>query len=377
MKFKKFLFLSILAIFSIFFSFEIIAQKSTKNLLISTEHEIIKNPINIALKPQFGLILKHSSKVEHLTNTNPYGLELEYAWTMLKEKNWKQCNCYSKAGISFLYVNYNNPEIVGNSFNFIGFAEPFFIRKKRLLFSTRMGVGVSYLDKIYDTINNPENTFFSTHLSFFVHIDLNAYYQISNRYSLMCYAKYNHISNGGIKQPNYGMNFPMLGLGLSYSPEGTIVFPERVKQEFLPEIFYQFYTFGMVKKINKDEYFPEKTSYMFGIYGLVGRTISILNGFSIGVEYLNDGSAKEEISRKNITADQQKISGIIGHHLLFGKFDFSQYWGTYIYAPYKPQSFYQRYSLSYQFFKYIVGGVTLKAHGDVADSFNILIGLSF
>jgi hypothetical protein len=296
---------------------------------------------------------------------------------MLKEKNWQQCNCYSKTGISFLYINYNNPEIVGNSYNLIGFAEPFFIRSNRFLLSARMGVGVSFLDKIYDSEKNPENTFFSTHISYIVHIDINAYYQLNDRYSLMAYAKYNHISNGGVKQPNYGMNFPMFGVGLNYSPSGKINFPEREKREFSPDMFYNVYTFGMIKKISENEYFPEKTTYVFGFYGLAGRTVSIINGFSIGVEYLNDGAAKEEILRKNLTDDHQKISGLIGHHLLFGKFDFSQYWGTYIYSPSDSRNFYQRYSLSYQFSKYVLGGVTLKTHGDVADSFNILLGLSF
>ncbi|MFC2104873.1 acyloxyacyl hydrolase, partial [Bacteroidota bacterium] len=112
-------------------------------------------------------------------------------------------------------------------------------------------------------------------------------------------------------------------------------------------------------------------------YGVAGRTVSVLNGFSLGAEYFYDGGAKEEISRKGLTNDFQKISGLIGHHLLFGKYDFSQFWGTYIYAPYKPQNFFQRYSLSFRFSKHFLGGVTLKTHSDVADSFHVLIGFTF
>jgi hypothetical protein len=339
--------------------------------------EELKNPVSLAVKPQYGIILPHSSRVEHLANTNPFGLELEYSWLMLKEKNWQQCNCYSKTGISFLYVNYDNPVVVGSSYNLIGFAEPFFIRSNRFLFSARMGFGVSYLDKIYDSEVNPGNTFFSTHINFIVHIDINAYYQLNDQYSLIAYAKYNHISNGGVKKPNYGMNFPMFGLGLNYYPSGKIIFPYHEKKEFDPEYFYNIYSFGMVKKIKEDEYFLEETTFVFGLYGLAGRAISKLNGFSIGLEYINDGGAKEEISRKGLSDDHQKISGLIGHHLLFGKFDLSQYWGTYIYAPYKSGNFYQRYSLTCTFTKHILGGVTMKAKGDVADSFHILLGLSF
>lgn len=345
--------------------------------ILALQGQEANNPVSLALKPQYGLILAHSSKVEHLTHTNPFGLELEYAWLMLKEKNWRQCNCYSKTGISFLYVNYNNPEIVGSSYNLIGFAEPFLIRTNTFLLSSRMGVGVSFLDHIYDEQDNPENTFFSTPVSFIAHIDLNSYFKLTQQVSLTIYAKYNHISNGGIKQPNYGMNFPMFGVGLNYYPSGKIIFPERIKQEFSPEMFYNIYSFGMIKKVKEDATYPETTTFNFGLYGLVGRTVSVLNGFSLGAEYFYDAGAKEEISRAGLDDDFQKISALIGHHLFFGKFDFSQYWGTYIYAPDRSKIFYQRYTLSYQFYNHFVGGVTLKAHGDAADSFHVLAGFRF
>ncbi len=347
------------------------------NLGIVNGQDDSGNPISLAIKPQYGFILPHSSKVEHLTHTNPFGVELEYAWLMLKEKNWQQCNCYSKAGISLLYINFDNPSVVGSSYSLLGFAEPFFLRSKRILLSTRMGVGISYLDKVYHLTTNPENTFFSTPVSFIVHIDLNTYFKINDQFNIIAFAKYNHISNGGIKQPNYGMNFPTFGLGLNYFPRQMVHFPERTKQEFEPELFINAYTFGLIKKIKADEYNPEETTYVFGLYGVVGRTVSVVNGFSIGLEYLNDGGAKEEISRQGLNKDHQKISGLIGHHLLFGKFDFSQYWGTYLYAPYKPADFYQRYSLTYKFTDRFLFGVTLKAHAEVADSFQILLGVSW
>lgn len=336
-----------------------------------------KNPVSLALKPQYGLILNHSSNVEHLTHTNPFGVEMEYSWLMLKDRNWRQCNCYSKTGISFLYINYDNPEVVGSSYNLIAFAEPFLIRRDNFILSARMGVGASFLDHVYHEQDNPENTFFSTPLSFIIHLDLNTYYKLNEQYSLIVFAKYNHISNGGIKKPNYGMNFPMFGIGLNYYPAGKLVFPDRSKKEYSPTLFYNLYSFGMIKKIEKDNAYPEKATFNFGFHGLVGRTVSLLNAFSIGAEYYYDAGAKEELSRINSDTDFQKVSALIGHHLLFGKFDFSQYWGTYIYAPDKPADFYQRYSLSYSFYDHILAGFTLKAHGDVADSFQVLVGFTF
>jgi len=339
--------------------------------------DTIQNPIHFALKPQYGLILAHSSKIEGLTNTNPFGFEAELSWLRVKDKNYQQCNCYSKAGFSFLYINYSNPSVLGSSYNLIGFAEPFLIRKNHFLFSVRMGVGLTYIDHIYDEIDNPENLFFSTHFAFITHIDLNAYYKLNEQLSLMAYAKYNHISNGGTKSPNYGMNFPTFGLGLNYSPNRSFDFPDFEKQKFIPFWFFNLSSFGTFKTIQKDDNHPEKSTLVFGFYGLVGRKVTKLNGFSIGAEYLNDGFAKEKIERQGLNLDHQQVSFLIGHHLLFGRFDFSQYWGTYVYAPYKIRSFYQRYTLTYKITQHIYTGATLKAHGDWADNFNLIIGYSF
>ncbi|MFP4024909.1 MAG: acyloxyacyl hydrolase [Thiohalospira sp.] len=335
------------------------------------------NPVSIAIKPQYGFILPHSSKVEHLTHTNPFGFELEYAWLMLKDKNWQQCNCYSKMGFSLLYVNYANPDVVGSSYNLIGYAEPFLWRTDKLLFSARMGVGISFLDKIYDEQNNPENQFFSTTVSFITHIDVNIYFELAQKMFLMAFAKYCHISNGGVKDPNYGMNFPTFGLGIDYYPGGGFQFKDHEKQGFTPEFFYGIYPFGTIESVSADTENPEKSFLVTGIYGIAGRTVSKLNGFSIGLDYIYDGAKKEKLARAGISKDHQQISFLLGHHLQFGKFDFSQHWGTYLYAPDKPRNFFQRYSLSFRFTEHLSGGVTLKAHGDAADNFNLLIGVVF
>ena len=289
----------------------------------NTYAQELNNPVSYAIKPQYGYIIPHSSRVEDISNTYPYGFEIEYARILLKEKNFQQCNCYSKAGVSFLFVNYANPEIVGNSYSIIGFAEPFLIKQQRFLLSTRMGIGASFLDHIYDKVDNPDNKFFSSHVAVIVHLDLNMYFKLSQNLYLMSYAKYNHISNGGLKEPNYGMNFPTFGIGLNYISENNLSFPVKEKGEFNSKYFKKIHIFGTVKRISKHDQYSEKAAVIIGISGIIGKTISKVNGFSVGVEYLNDGANKEKIMRDSLSLDHQQVSGLISHHLLFGKFDFS------------------------------------------------------
>lgn len=172
------------------------------------------------------------------------------------------------------------------------------------------------------------------------------------------------------------MNFPTFGLGMEYYPFQNRVFPLRQKREFQANWFFNFYSFGMTKTIESTNVFPETTTLVYGFYSVAGRTISILNAFSAGAEFLVDGAAKEKIYRQDLNTDHKQFSFLIGHHLLFGRFDFSQHWGSYIYAPYQERDFYQRYSLSYKLTKRLMAGATLKAHGEAADSIHILLGIS-
>ncbi|NJO90852.1 MAG: acyloxyacyl hydrolase [Chloroflexia bacterium] len=88
--------------------------------------------------------------------------------------------------------------------------------QKKLGFGIRSGVGISYLTTVYDEINNPDNQFFASHIAFLLLVEFKAKYKINKKLELTASFCYNHISNGGIKQPNYGMNFPTLTFGADY-----------------------------------------------------------------------------------------------------------------------------------------------------------------
>jgi len=330
-----------------------------------------KNPAFLGVKPQYGFIIPHSNKIRDLTHTNPFGLELEYGWTMQREENWRRCNCYSKAGFSLLHINYNNPEIIGSSSTIIAFAEPMLDFTGNFRTSLRMGVGMSYLSKFYDKITNPENLFFSTPLNFLVHLDLNLYYKLSKQHLAMGYFKYNHISNGGIEKPNNGMNFPTFGLGLQYSFK-PVEYREIEKTKYTGRtIIPSAEIYGTVvntSKINKTD------SKWQIVYGAVLKTrfrVGKINALNIGFDALFDKTKQE----KGYSLFQGSF--LAGHDFEFGKFIFSQYWGTYLYAPSAEKNFYQRYSLLMKVSENFRFGVTLKAHAEVAENFNLLFSYEF
>lgn len=337
---------------------------------------------SIGLKAHYGNILPHAKDLRKFGIYNPYGLQFDFGWFRDEAKSWEQCNCYSKAGLSFIWFNFGYPEVLGNSYNFLFYYEPLLSHKKKFYTSLKAGVGPSIMDKPYDEIENPENEFFSASLSYIMIMHLNFKYRISSQFTVNTSASYNHISNGGVKQPNRGINFPTFNVGFDYN-FNQVIFNDKISNE--PKDFrkekprYNIAVFGTAKNIGAREGYEQKNLPVYGIYGSVSKRLSRMSGLVIGSEITSDGYVKELMIRREKNIDHHNASFIIGHELLIGKIIFSQNLCFYVYNPYESEDdvLYQRYSLRYQLTDHLFTGFTLKAHRHIAHIFDVRFGISF
>lgn len=337
---------------------------------------------SIGIKAHYGNILPHAKDLWKFGIYNPYGLQFDFGWFKDEEKSWDQCNCYAKVGLSFIWFNFGYPEVLGNSYNFIFYYEPLLSYKKKFYTSLKAGFGPSIMDNPYDEIKNPENEFFSATVSYILLLHFNFKYRISSQLAINASACYNHISNGGVKQPNRGINFPTFNLGFDYN-FSQVIFSNNVHVEvkdFRKEkIRYNFAVFGTAKTIGSWEGYEQKNLPVYGIYGSANKRLSRMNGLIIGGEITSDGYVKERMKRLENDIDHRNVSFIIGHELLIGKIKFSQNLCFYLYNPYKSEDdlMYQRYTLQYQITDHLFTGFSLKAHRHVAHIFDIRVGVSF
>jgi hypothetical protein len=334
------------------------------------------NPAYFAAKLQKGFIIPHSAAIENLSFTKPAGLMLAYGKIMLNEKGYKIFNTFSKTGISLYIYDYQYPEVLGHSFNLSAYGEPIFRFHKKLYAGIKAGLGVSYLTKVYHAENNPDNKFFSTPLSFILFARININYKLSKQWHLTANAAYPHISNGGIKQPNKGMNFPAFGLGAEYvlSSYRLPDYSGLKEESFKPQFTYESELFLCAKNINATENYDAKLLWIYGLQVRTARQISVLNSLSIAAEWIADRYSKERIKRAGLKMSHHKTALMLGHELLFGQFSFRQQFAFYIFAPHETDIAYQRYTLSYRLNKHFFVSGSLKANKHVADIFDVRIG---
>jgi len=337
-----------------------------------------RSPWNVGASGHYGYIIPHSKAIRQVANSNPRGVQVDVSKHLTSQKVWDQCKCYPKVGGSFTYFNYDNPKILGSSWNLIAFIEPFITHKYKVNPSFRMGAGISYLNNIYDPVTNPDNLFYSSPISFIILASVNVNFRLSEQWNLNVGGSFNHISNGRMKQPNKGINFPTIKLGANYYFTPT-VFPDRKSGKTLDEIFpdkWQ-YNLAFFKGLKEVEERGKKYTVL-GAAGTVGRILTRVNSLHTGIEWLYDNSIKERNQRAGEKVGEPAVwAYLLGHELMMGRFSFTQTLGFYINKPFPTHSdMFHRWGLYYKPKDIFYFGVNLKVHKRTADFLEFRAGIS-
>ncbi len=220
----------------------------------------------------YGFIIPHSKAIQDISDTNPIGFELNRSKLRTSLRDWQVFNAYWISGMEARYFNFQNPEILGGVFDLSVFAEPVIRHRNNYLFTIRGGAGVSYHTKIYDELENPLNQFFSSRISFPLFVDARIKYRVSSQTFLTLSACYNHISNGGVRQPNKGMNFPTLSAGFERYHKPIPVLNNdfiSIDRESESATFFLFQALASIKVLGEKNGYPEKARFIYGLHSRI------------------------------------------------------------------------------------------------------------
>jgi hypothetical protein len=149
--------------------------------------------------------------------------------------------------------------------------------------------------------------------------------------SLFLNGSFSHFSNGNTKNPNYGVNYPNVGMGLEYQiktvskPLGKLLFyPERWRFDLAPFI------------CNKSlPITPNKRYWTYGFNTQASYRVGAINAWTLGVEAYVDQSMQVAMDSSDIYRPQHlsnKLAGLlVGHEFLFNRCIFSQQLGVYLF----------------------------------------------
>ena len=339
------------------------------------DDEDVNGVFSLSAQQHYGFIIIHSRSIRAIKDSNPIGTEFNFNWQKIDKKSWDLCHCYPRVGVLFSFFDFDNKEILGYGFTAGGFVEPFFRTDKKFNISFRIAAGLLFDTKPYDEYANPENLSYSLPINQYSQLGILLHYRINQKIKLTTSSNYNHISNGGLKQPNIGINYPTLGLGLDYTPH-PIPVKNRQKGDF-KGIKNKRYDISMF-------YFPKKilanTKYftVFGVSTGISQQVGRISSLTVDLEWMWDYSLKWELEQLGKDKNYQRGGLLLGHEFLMGRFTFSQKIGPYIYDVAKyDDPVYQRYGINFHFTENIFTGIHIKAHRHIADFMSIKLGWTF
>ena len=333
-----------------------------------------RTAINLGLHAHSGFIIPHSKTILAISGTNPRALEADISFHFTGTEAWQYLKSYPRLGVSLLYTDFGNPQVLGHAYSLLAYAETFLTAHKSFSLSIRLGTGLAYLDNIYHPEKNPQNLFFSAPISFPLVANLMGNYQVSRQVLLRAGLSYNHISNGGLRQPNKGINYPTLSAGLNYAlrpahfrarPRSTFLMGEK-KQELLLALIFSYPDRGDSRS---------QKAPLVGTAAYVSRRVGRLSALTAGAEWIANYALRPMVRQQPGRPDFQRGAILGGHEWRIGRIRFSQQLGLYVYAPYRARdALYQRYGLEYHSGRKLFGGLHLKAHRQVADFLDVRVG---
>jgi len=336
--------------------------------------------IFLGVHGQYGFILPHSVVIEPVSHSNPRGILFDLGFMNKSYNSWKVFNTWWSSGVQAGYYSFDNPDTLGGAYVITGFAEPILLSRNRFMISVRAGIGMSYHTKIYDASTNPLNQFFCTKISFPVYAALRFKYRIFPHSYLMLSGFYNHISNGGVKQPNYGMNYPTVSLGIEYYKPALTLNRIYSSDTRVSDSRVHLMT-GILtayKVVDRTEVYPEKGTISYGFYARGIKMLKTWYSLNIGAEMIEDNAIREMVKREGSGLDHKRVAITAGQDFHFGRVIFTQYLGFYVYCPYKAKNTaYQKYELFYRFNRNVSAGFFMKAHTSEAELMGMAVNCYF
>lgn len=339
----------------------------------------LRNPLLLGARWHYGFIIPHSRDIANVAVSHPQGVEINVQWLLAQEKHTRNSGVLAKRGLVVHYVDFDNPEVLGHCFSVAPYVEPLIRPWGRLSASVQMGLGLTWLSKLYDGNNNPTNLFFSSRISMLAMTNAYVHYSLSRHLDISLGFNYNHISNGGMKLPNKGMNFPTYNVGVNYIFQ-PVALQKPVKNDDWKKAKRHFATLlsvATIKTLEATDAFPDNEfCWQTGALFVAGRRVGRLSALSLGTEWIYDGYAHARLKREGLDKSGWKAGVLFGHELVVNRVRFTVHLAAYVFNPTRgtDDAVYQRYGLYYRFGRHVLFGSTLKAHRHVADVFDMRLG---
>jgi len=321
-----------------------------------------------------GKIIPHDDTLNQLVNRNIKATEIQYSF----QKSGRVIPYHQ--GLSLVIADLGNHDHLGYAFGVVPNVSVTTNTKNRVKVTLRLGLGAAWVTKKFSFASNIENVAISTNLNIMASLNAGLQIRITEKSKLFLGLNALHLSNGGFKKPNYGLN--MLGasggFGIAFSSKEQYKTPKKNLSDMRAATWPQIKLYiGTGVKETGDaggpKYFP--VSLQIAAARRVAENVAL--GF--GVDIAHDRSSKFQIEQSNEVYnspnDDFQVGASIYAEVPLRRFSVFARQGFYLYNPNPTLPVgYQNIGFSYMVGHRSAIFISLKSHYDKAD--HIYAGLA-
>lgn len=255
--------------------------------------------------------------LDHHIEMTPYNRHYpSFEFSVMKatygRTRWEYMYNYPFIGLSYWYSGLGNTQVLGSAhaiFPFISFP---LMKENNFNFYFRLGVGLGYLTSPYQRYKNYRNLAIGSHINGAVNLNIEARWRMSEKFMAAFGISLMHFSNGSIKTPNYGLNYPSVNLAVAYrlSKENSYM-----RRKLLPELYpFEFdgkksllldFNAGFGVKDMQSTLGIGNRYFIGTFYGNLLKPVSYKSRLGIGFDLSYDGSDVKILEIKGIIPKNQ------------------------------------------------------------------------
>lgn len=163
-----------------------------------------------------GSIWRHSDKIIPNTNQAIYENSLLLEWQTDGRKYWQQQHNFPIIGLEISRLHLNAPRILGDAYALRASYRNYYYQNQHWKLYYQALFGASYFTRPYDAISNPDNNLIGSHFNAGLSIKAGATYQLATNWQAHIALAGTHYSNAAFRNPNLGINYPAIYLGMAY-----------------------------------------------------------------------------------------------------------------------------------------------------------------
>lgn len=314
--------------------------------------------IAFTISSRYGQFIPHKPALNYLIQGKSTGLAFSI------EKRKKDSIRY---GLTASILNSGNPEVLGLVYGLNGFTS-FPLTKKENGTRLRIGIGLGYVEKIFDPNTNNRNIVIGSHVNTKIVFRAEKEFLLWRNNYLNLGVGVCHFSNGAYQTPNLGINFLLLNLG--YSWDKTVALKKEKKSFNMNYGLDRKWIYSIILSGGIREN-PSPLREKYPIVNLCNRINymqSTKNHFIGGIDFTYNPGI---LHRSHIPLEVSPVqSGIfIGNERNFDRITFAVDMGVYLFNQNRKSLLYHRCGIHYQLSNKIKILLQLKSHWAVAEAF--------